>query len=141
MQPFLGIQSPQLLMVHADPLAIQQQLQPSPAKAATFRRQFLQPLAWRRIIAATMAIARGAAIDAKDRTVPPLADAVRFSRGTHRGSPSGGRHHFLDVISFSTALSSMASANSFFSLAFSSSSCFSRFASETLIPPNFAFQA
>jgi hypothetical protein len=29
---------------------------------ASFRRQFLQPLACRRIIAATMAIARGAAI-------------------------------------------------------------------------------
>jgi hypothetical protein len=36
-------------------------------------------------------------------------------------------------------LSSIASANSFFSLAFSSSSTFSRRASETSIPPYLAF--
>jgi putative transposase len=38
-------------------------------------------------------------------------------------------------------LSSMASASRRLSLAFSSSSDFSRFASETSMPPNFAFQA
>src|SRR5262249_6026334 len=40
-----------------------------------------------------------------------------------------------------TAWSSIASASSFLSLAFSCSSCFSRLASDTLMPPNFAFQA
>jgi hypothetical protein len=38
-------------------------------------------------------------------------------------------------------MSSICSANSFFSLAFSSSSAFSRLASDTVIPEYFAFQA
>ena len=52
----------------------------------------------------------------------------------------GGPYHFFDSSSRNAAVSSIASASSFFSRAFSSSSCFSRFASETSIPPNFAFQ-
>jgi len=44
-----------------------------------------------------------------------------------------GRYHFFEVTSLSIALSSIASANSFFSLAFSSSSASSHLASET--PP------
>jgi hypothetical protein len=54
-------------------------------------------------------------------------------------SAGGGRHHFFDATSLSMALSSIASARSFFSLAFSSSSAFSRLASETSSPPYFAF--
>ena len=45
-------------------------------------------------------------------------------------APGGGRHHFFEAISLSIALSSSASANSFFSLAFSSSSAFNRLASD-----------
>jgi hypothetical protein len=43
--------------------------------------------------------------------------------------------------SFKAALSSMASANSFFSRRFLSSNAFSRLASETSMPPNLLFQA
>ncbi len=43
------------------------------------------------------------------------------------------------VRSFSMALSSIASASSFFSLPFSASSAFSRRASDTSKPPYFAF--
>jgi len=52
----------------------------------------------------------------------------------------GGRYHFFDSRSFSAALSSIASASSFFSFVFSSESCFSRLASETSRPPYLAFQ-
>ena len=110
-------------------------------KSPTFRGKLLQPRPCRRVIRTPMAVAHRAAIGTDDRTGPPLADPVRLARSGHRGSPSGGRHHFLDVMSFSTALSSIASASSFFSFAFSPSSSFSRFASEMLMPPNFAFQA
>jgi hypothetical protein len=55
-----------------------------------------------------MAIAHRSAIGTDDRT-GPLADPVRLTRSGHRGSLSGGRHHFLGVMSFSTALSSIAS--------------------------------
>src|SRR3974390_2071921 len=54
-------------------------------------------------------------------------------------SPGGGRHHFFVQISLSIALSSSASANSFFSLAFSSSSALRRLASDTSRPPYLAF--
>lgn len=52
----------------------------------------------------------------------------------------GGPYHFFERSSRMAATSSICSASSFFSLAFSSSSCFSRLASETSIPPNLAFQ-
>jgi hypothetical protein len=51
-----------------------------------------------------------------------------------------GRHHFFDARSFSTALSSIASARRFFSRPFSSLSARSRLAYETSSPPNFDFQ-
>jgi len=54
-------------------------------------------------------------------------------------SPGGGRHHFLQRCPSRPPLSSIASARSFFNLAFSASSAFSRLASDTSSPPNFAF--
>jgi hypothetical protein len=56
-----------------------------------------------------------------------------------RPAPSSGRHHFRLLMSFRIALSNMVSASSFFSLVFSSSSAFSRLASDTSSPPNLAF--
>src|SRR6185312_12762215 len=111
------------------------QFQTPPAKSPSLGGEFLQAQPHRRIVRTPMAIAHRSAIGADDRTGPPLADPVRLTRNGHRGSACGGRHHFLDVMSFSTALSSIASASSFFSFAFSSSSCFNRLASDTLMPP------
>jgi hypothetical protein len=53
-------------------------------------------------------------------------------------SPGDGRYHFFASRSFRATLSSMASARSFLSFAFSSSSAFSRLASDTSRPPNLA---
>src|ERR1700760_4690697 len=52
----------------------------------------------------------------------------------------GGPYHFFARSSRSAAASSICSAESFFSLAFSSSSCLSRLTSETSMPPYLAFQ-
>jgi hypothetical protein len=52
-----------------------------------------------------MAIADRTSISAKDRACPSLADTMRFACMGHGGSASGGRHHFLAVMSFNTALS------------------------------------
>src|SRR6202035_479419 len=52
----------------------------------------------------------------------------------------GGPYHFFARSSRSAAASSICSANSFFSLAFSSSSCFRSLDSETSMPPYLAFQ-
>src|SRR5690348_8273997 len=51
--------------------------------------------------------------------------------------PPAGRHSFLLITSCSIALSRDRSATNFFSLLFSSSSCFSRFISEGSNPPYF----
>src|SRR5277367_4134736 len=51
-----------------------------------------------------------------------------------------GPYHFFDRSSRSAAASNICSAKSFFSFAFSSSSCFNRFASDTSMPPYLAFQ-
>jgi hypothetical protein len=50
-----------------------------------------------------------------------------------------GRHHFFAEMTFNTAMSSIASASSRLSLAFSFSSDRSRLASETSSPPYLAF--
>ena len=59
----------------------------------------------------------------------------------HETSVNGRPHQLFDVTSLSTALSRIASASSFFSLAFSSSSTRSLRAWLTSRPPNFAFHA
>src|SRR5690606_23748085 len=52
----------------------------------------------------------------------------------------GGPYHFFDRSSRSAEASSIWSARSFFSFAFSSSRAFRRLASDTSIPPYFPFQ-
>src|SRR5262249_56041510 len=52
---------------------------------------------------------------------PPLAHREPASQMSHRLAASSGRHHFFPSRSFNAALSSIASANSRFSLAFSAS--------------------
>src|SRR5215218_9979464 len=74
-------------------------------------------------------------------TRPPLAHLVGSAKISDGLSPGSGRHHFFESRSFRATLSSMVSARSFLSFAFSSSSAFSRRAFETSSPPNFAFQA
>jgi hypothetical protein len=57
---------------------------------------------------------------------PPLAHLVDLAKVRRGLSPGDGRDHFFAATSRSMALSSIASASSFFSLLFSSSSAFSR---------------
>src|SRR5262245_25976242 len=61
-------------------------------------------------------------------------------RVLHRPSPRRRLQKFPDAMSFNAALSSIASASSFFSLRFSSSSWRSRRISDTVIVPYLAFQ-
>jgi hypothetical protein len=60
---------------------------------------------------------------------------IRETKVSDGLSPGGGRHHFFEAISFNIALSSIASAKSLFSLAFSSSNDFRHLASDTSSPP------
>src|SRR6202035_6184772 len=92
-----------------------------------------------RVVAPASAITDRCAVGSERRTRPPLADLIRDPKVSDGLAPGGGRHHFFEAISLSIALSSIASAKSLFSLAFSSSSDFNRLASETSRPPNLAF--
>src|SRR5215469_7498393 len=65
------------------------------------------------------------AIGSKCRTRPPLADLIGDLKVSDGLTPGGGRHHFFEATSLSMALSSITSASSFLSFAFSSSSAFS----------------
>ena len=103
-------------------LGAQQDVQASIAEPALLSRQLFQAaseiLVWRPM----GAIANGLSIGLYQATRPALAHLV----GPHEMSDSfalgGGRHHFFDSRSFSAAASSIASARSRFSFAFSSSS-------------------
>src|SRR4029077_12875855 len=63
--------------------------------------------------------------------VPQVSDSITLG---------GGPYHFFDRSSFRAAWSSIDSANSFFSLRFSSSIDRRRLASDTSMPPYLAFQ-
>src|SRR5262249_59399309 len=119
--------------------APQQDVQPPITKPSANGGQFTQSRPDRRIVRSCTAVADRCAISSKCRTRPPLADLKRETKVSDGVSPGGGRHHFFAAISFSMALSSIASANSLFTLAFSSSSDLKPLASDTSRPPNLAF--
>ena len=73
-------------------------------------------------------------------TRPPLAHPLKLQHMLGSLTACRGRYHFFAKSSFNAALSSMASARSRLSLAFSASSSRSRLASFTSMFPNFAFQ-
>src|ERR1700722_5553656 len=80
------------------------------------------------------------AIRPDDRAGPPFRQAHHGLQMRDAFALGDGPYHFFDRSSRSAAASNICSAKSFFSLAFSSSSCFNRFASETSKPPYLAFQ-
>src|SRR5262249_19367945 len=123
----------------ASPLADQKDVKPSIAKPTANGGELAQAGPYRRIVRPTAAIAHRRPIRSPCRTRPPFADIQHDPKLCDRLSPGGGRHHFFAAISLSIALSSIASAKSFFSLVFSCSSARSRLASEISRPPNLAF--
>jgi len=61
---------------------------------------------------------------------PSLADLMDLDQMRHSFPLPNGRHHFLELMSRSMALSNICSVSSFLSLPFSSSSACNRFASD-----------
>src|SRR6202142_1699573 len=80
------------------------------------------------------------AIRIDGRTGPPFRQAHHGLKMRDAFALGGGPYHFFDRSSRSAAVSNICSAKSFFNFAFSSSSCFNRFASDTSMPPYLAFQ-
>ncbi len=93
------------------------------------------------IICPARTISHAFAIRPHDLARPPLAHPQRRLEMCDRFPLRGRRHHFFDGRSFRPALSSIVSASSRLSRAFSSSSARSRFASDTSRPPDLAFHA
>jgi hypothetical protein len=87
---------------------------PPVAKAAPLSCQGTQAGARRRIVTVPVPIANRSPVRTEDRTSPSLADTMRLTRTGYRVPVGRGRHHFFEAISFNTALSSIASANSRF---------------------------
>jgi hypothetical protein len=95
-------------------------------------RQRLHPLAKTIIAAASGFVTDRNSSKAAGFTRPPFAHLVVIHQMHDSFPPCCGRHHFFPKRSFKAALSSIASARSRFSFVFSSSSVFSRLASDYL---------
>src|SRR5216684_1569458 len=102
-------------------------------------RQLAQALTQCRIVCAPGLIAPYRMIDPDQPACPPLTQPVLLDQPVHREAPCRRPHTFFPSRSLSAALSSIASASSFLSRRFSSSSDFNRRASDTSNPPYFAF--
>ena len=138
-KPLFPVEPEELLVVDPIALPLEQNMQASIAEATAHLGDCPHALAQGGILRPACLVSYGHAAAADGFTRPPFAHPV----GTHEmcnSFPLGrGRHHFFPNRSFSAALSSIASAKRRFSRVFSSSSVLSRLASETSIPPNFAF--
>src|SRR5215472_9526400 len=124
LKPFLGVDPTQLLVVQSEALAPQQDVQSAIAKAPPHRGDLPQTGSQQTIVWPPAAIADRAAVRADRLACPPLAHPVPLVEVSGGFASGGVRHHFLAATSRNMALSSIASTNSFFSLAFSSSSAF-----------------
>src|SRR5262245_45745303 len=94
--------------------SLQQDVQAVVAKAAPDRGERAQPDPYAHAVRPPAAISDRAAVCTNRLACPPLAhsvDPVEVSGGLSSG---GGRHHFPAATSRNMALSSIASANSFF---------------------------
>src|SRR5438876_5736386 len=106
-----------------------------------FPRQFLQVrLQPRVLLPFTPTITVRRSCQSHQPAGVPVSYLVLDFDVAHGCPKSRRRFQFFESTSFSARLSSVSSATTCFSLRFSSSSCFSFFASPLSIPPYFAFQ-
>ena len=85
-------------------------MQPPIAEPPANGGQFAQSHPHRGIVRPSAAVTDRGPIGPQRRTRPPLADLKRNTKVSDGLAPGGGRHHFFVAISFSMALSSIASA-------------------------------
>src|SRR5690606_26690194 len=140
-QAFLAVEPVDPVLARRLALTSQQHEQPAIAEPSPLDSQGAQPLPQRRVRLSAGAIAHRFAVRLDDGAGPPFADLERRLQVGDGLAHRSGPYHFFESRSFSAALSSMASASRRFSFPFSSSRARRRWASDTLIPPNLAFQA
>ena len=122
-------------MVHHDAFTRQHDPEPPIAEPASFQRKLAKPRPQVAIIRSPMRVAHRRPIHGQDSTRPRLADRKELPNMFDCLALSGRLHQFFEVISFSTALSSIAPASNRFSRPFSSSNTFSLRACYTSMPP------
>jgi len=139
-QSFLAVEPIDTVDPRRLTLAAQQNEQAPVTEPPALVGQVPQPTAQHCVRRALRSIADHRAIRADDVAGPPFRQAMLCPKIRNGFALPGGPYHFFETRSFIAARSSICSARSFFSLAFSSSSAFSRLASDTVMPPNLAFQ-
>jgi hypothetical protein len=136
---FLAVDAIQLTAIHHVAFPRQQPAQAAIAEAASLRRRLSQAFPHRRIIGSSRPVVQTRPTEPRQPACAHPAHAILMDE-LRGGRPSRRRRHpFFSSRSLSTALSSMASASSFFSRRFLSSSDFSRRASDTSSQPYLAF--
>src|SRR4029077_2913516 len=115
-------------MVHHIALPLQKNMNAPIAKPPAFMGNLLHPLPKIAIVGARGLVSNRHAAAADGFTRPPFAHPEVFLQMRDSSPLGSGHHHFFPNKSFRATLSSMASASS---RLFSSSSVFSRLASET----------
>jgi len=103
-QPFLAIETEQLLVVQVEALPPQQDVQPPIAEPTPFQRQFLQPLAHGGVVRPSGRIAEGLRGEPDQTAGTPLRITLLFDCPGHEALPCLGRQNFPNA-SFSVATS------------------------------------
>ena len=135
LQAFLPVDPQQLLVVGRQPLPGKEVAQSPVAEPTALPGQLPQALAQGAVVGPHWFIPDDPTRNADDVAGTALAEPELLADEMDRPPLRVGRHQFFPAISFSAALSSMASASNRFRRAFSSSSAFSRRASDISRPP------
>jgi hypothetical protein len=139
-EPLLAIQPVHLLQVHALAFTPEQDRQPAIAEPTTLVGDLAHPLADRIVLSAERLILPRRPVDPDQPAGATLGEAVVGYQLLHRSVAIHRPGQFFPSRSFSADTSSIDSASSFFSRRFSSSNVRNRAASDTVMPPYFAFQ-
>ncbi len=137
-QALFPIQAVKLLVVHHHALAFQQDAEAPVAEPAPLLGELAHFIADLRVVGRPFPPHR-LRIDTDQNAGPALREIMIPHRLQGRVPPLLRCRQGFPSKSFNTTLSSIVSAKSRLSLAFSSSSCFSRLASDNSIPPYLAF--
>lgn len=103
-------------MVHQSSLATKQDQQPPITETAADSGKLTQPDTQISIVGPHAAIPHRGPVGANCLARPPLAHLIGLAEVNHSLPLHDGRHHFFALMSFSIALSSIASVRNFFSL-------------------------
>src|SRR5690606_26292593 len=104
LQALLPVEPSQLLVVQADALPVEQDVQAPIAEAPALGRHLPQPVPDRPVVGTHTSIAHRSPVRSDRRARPALAHPMRVAEMSHGLPSGGGRYHFFEAISFSIVL-------------------------------------